>query len=97
MSRRRDTIISQREDGRGHWPRGQRRNDALPARKMAGLMRRVRRLVDRDPADLTLTRVAIAEAVGVSERSVRRWLSGEDHPAATSLVKLQAWLDSVQG
>lgn len=37
----------------------------------------------------------LAAHLGVSDRTVRRWLSGEDWPPAEALARMRAWIDLV--
>lgn len=39
---------------------------------------------------------AAAEALGVSDRTVRRWVSGEDWPDAETCRRIMTWLRSVR-
>lgn len=87
------------EKKRGHWPAGKRRHQPLPQRQINGLMRRIGKLVSRQPRNQHSEGVSINDVaceVGVSDRTVRRWLDGEDNPSPDNLVKLQAWLDAHQ-
>lgn len=65
---------SRRDDGRGHWPAGKYRS-ALTAAQRASVIRRIRKAVEQ----LESIR-AVARTLGVSDRSVRRLLAGEDQP-----------------
>lgn len=42
------------------------------------------------------SRYGVAAYVGVSEKTIRRWLSGEDWPTEAALLKIQGWLKSIQ-
>lgn len=75
-------IESSRTDRRGHWPAGKRRGDSpIPAA--------LRRKLDKALDHGDLTRRGIARALNLSDRSVRRWLSGEDWPSAAHLASLR--------
>lgn len=69
---------------RGHWPKGKSRNAGAvqqqrrAKRALNSLRKALKPTTVPGPADLTCRRVAAA--LGVSDRTVRRWLSGEDWP-----------------
>lgn len=63
-----------RKDGRGHWPPGKRRSGIEPQERRS-VIARIRIACDRG-----LSLRAIAGVTGISDRTIRRWLSGEDHP-----------------
>lgn len=65
---------SKRPDGRGHWPAGKRRSSLTPAAAHAHA-KKIRAMAE----DLGGYR-AVARSLGVSDRTVRRWISGEDYP-----------------
>lgn len=67
-------MTSERRDGRGHWPAGKRRS-RLPARERRALIRRVRLALDHGES-----RRAIARKLRISDRTLGRWLKGEDFP-----------------
>jgi transposase-like protein len=67
---------SNRADGLGHWPRGKRRSD-IDARTRRRALASIRRAHVRDGHSLR----SIARTIGVSDRTLRRWLAGEDHPS----------------
>lgn len=79
-------------DAKGHWPAGKRRNQPLPQRQINGLMRRLRKATETEDHSLR----SCAAEIGVSDRTLRRWIAGEDNPSAEHLVLLQQWLDAVQ-
>lgn len=68
------TLKSQRADGLGHWPRGKSRS-TLTAAERAAVIRKLRKAAE----DLQSIR-AVARTIAVSDRSIRRILSGEDQP-----------------
>lgn len=70
----RQPIKSSREDGRGHWPKGKSRS-TLTAAERAFVLRRLRRAAK----DFSIRQ--IARTLEVSDRSIRRILSGEDQPS----------------
>lgn len=91
------TKSTNRDDGRGHWPRGKRRNQPLPQRQINGLMRRLKNKLTPGAKTEGQSINQTAREIGVSDRTLRRWLAGEDNPSAAHLVLLQAWLDGHQG
>lgn len=66
-------MTSSRADGLGHWPRGKARS-TLSAPQRAAVIRRLRRVAETESLR------SIARTLGVSDRSVRRLLSGDDQP-----------------
>lgn len=83
---------------RGHWTAGKRRNDFDGA-----AIERLRRLLGkrhtgnsprRIPRKQRVSRKAAALACGVSDRTIRRWLSGEDWPSRVSAAKLAKWIEA---
>lgn len=79
---------SAREDGRGHWPRGRRAHPRPPR----GLLRALARALEQPERGSVSIRAA-AEACRVSDRTVRRWLAGEDWPAPVSARRLERWVE----
>ena len=81
---------SQRSDGLGHWPAGKRRN---PDR---GSWSRVRlalsRFLDAHHCRGQISARRLASDLGVSPRTVNRWLHGVDRPAADAQDAAQQWL-----
>lgn len=73
---------------RGHWPLGKRRH---PKPLPAELRGRIDRLLADHPRYGVRSLRAIAAHLEVSDRTIRRWLSGEDHPAPEQLTALTAW------
>lgn len=84
---------SARADGRGGWTPGKRRHADC------GDWQRIRlRVVSLLTTKYQYGRVtarAIAAAVGVSDRTLRRWLSGEDRPTPEDQERLRAWAAEV--
>ena len=81
---------SARQDGRGGWIPGKRRNQDV------GDWSRLRidlAAIFADAWDFRLrTPTRLARDLGVSEKTVRRWLSGEDRPAPESQEAVRVWL-----
>lgn len=76
---------------RGHWPRGRRRNPITP-RGWERLRAAIAAILPDAPRHGRLSRRALARYLGVSDRTVRRWLDGTDYPSAEYLPGLRAWL-----
>ena len=60
---------------KGHWPKGRRRNDLDASQFIAGL-------IEEHGTS------AVASAIGVSPRTVRRWSRGEDWCTLETIQKL---------
>jgi hypothetical protein len=68
-------LESQRPDGRGHWPAGKHRS-TLSAAERAAVITRLRKAVE-----VYESIRGVARVLEVSDRSIRRALSGEDQPS----------------
>lgn len=81
---------------RGHWPAGKRRNkiDADLIGRVADVLRK--RHTGTRPRGPKVSANGLASAIGVSGRTVRRWLGGEDVPSADHQRRLRRWLKSVE-
>lgn len=81
---------STRDEGRGHWPRGKRRN---PDR---GNWSKVRLSASRFIEDNwrygEISYKALAADLGVDDRTVRRWLGGQDRPPVASQEAIEQWV-----
>lgn len=81
---------SARADGRGGWIPGKRRHLDV------GDWQRIRidlvALLDAAYRRGIRSRRALGIRMGVSEKTVRRWLSGEDRPSPEAQEALRAWL-----
>jgi ribosome-binding protein aMBF1 (putative translation factor) len=77
-------MISERRDGRGHWPSGKRRSDITRAQHDR-VLAVLRVLLGRN-----WSRRRIAQRLAVSDRAVRRWLAGDDWPQETSARRVEA-------
>lgn len=75
---------STREDGRGHWPAGKHRSP-LTAHQRATVIRQLRAMVASQESIRGAARV-----LEVSDRTIRRILSGEDQPSESMQQKLRA-------
>lgn len=82
---------SARRDGRGGWPAGKRRHPV--GRWPATLARLVALLRDHAQRG-AISRNALANAVGVSEGTVRRWVSAEDVPSPEMQTAVRKWVRS---
>jgi DNA-binding transcriptional regulator YiaG len=74
---------SVRKDGRGHWQANKRRSDL----SSEDAIRLVRMLSEALASGMSMR--AVARVTGISERTLRRWFSGEDKPTKASAEKLQ--------
>jgi len=83
---------SQRPDKRGHWPRGKRRHAVDPQRHQTAILRLSALLDAHSGRRDGVSRLGLARYVGVSDRTVRRWLSQEDLPSPQALRKIERWL-----
>jgi predicted transcriptional regulator len=85
---------SARQDGRGGWIPGKRRNQDV------GDWSRLRidlAALFADAWDFRLrTPTRLARDLGVSEKTVRRWISGEDRPAPESQEAVRVWLSEAR-
>lgn len=75
-------MVSERQDGRGHWPKDKRRS-RVAAHEVAALVRVLERRVERTSARF------VARQLQISDRTVRRWLKGEDWPLPASIARLK--------
>lgn len=86
---------------RGHWPRGKRRSDLTDAQLRAWhlLRKKLAIIVSANqrgvPGTLRRSCRGLAEHCGVHDRSVRRWLSGEDVPTQACVEKMREWIGLV--
>jgi transcriptional regulator GlxA family with amidase domain len=67
---------------KGHWPKGKPRNAPIPAPRLRQVQRwfeRHRGYAGPTSNERSVKRVALA--IGVSDRTLRRWLTREDHPS----------------
>jgi len=71
---------------KGHLTRGN------PDAGVRALIVRLRRVL-RHPEWRQVSRRAVAKAIGVSDRTVRRWLSEEEWPDPRTQKRLRDWLD----
>lgn len=90
MAERRRKTKSCRADGRGGWVRGKRRNADV------GDWARVRidlvALINEHFRLGVISAAALANELGVSDRSVRRWMAGEDRPAPETQEAIRTWV-----
>lgn len=74
---------SARADGRGGWTPGKRRS-GINVRAKNAFVLLLRRACARQDSSIR----AVARTLDVSDRTVRRWLSGEDWPASEEIAVL---------
>ena len=81
-----------REDKRGHWPKGRRRHALDPARHQR-VMQQLRTLLESQAVRGKVSARVLAAHLGVSEATIRRWLSEVDLPPPATLRKIEAWVN----
>lgn len=87
---------------KGHWPRGRRRHD--PSSNWDVIRSRLWLLLDKRgtgsdrtlPASRRVSRHALAKRMRVSDRTVRRWLAGEDFPTARHAAAVDRWCERIE-
>lgn len=79
---------SSRQDRRGHWPKGKRRSN-ISREYLRVILRHLERTLEYPG----LSQRGLARHVGVSEKTVRRWLSEECWPSEEFLEALEDWID----
>lgn len=84
-------MTSQREDGRGHWPPGKRRN-AVDPKKHQRVLQLLVSLHESSHREGPYSYAKVAAAIGVDGRTVRRWVSEEDVPTPENLAALEKYL-----
>ena len=83
---------SARADGRGGWPTGKRRH---PVGTWPDTLTRLWILLQQ-PRRGVVSRNALAKSVGVSEGTVRRWVSGEDVPSVGMQGAVKRWVGQIE-
>lgn len=91
--KKKPTHKSARADGRGGWPVGKRRHTDVGDWQRIRL-RIVSLIADRYQHGRISAR-ALSIAIGVNDRTVRRWLAGEDRPSPADQERLRAWAAEV--
>ena len=71
---------------KGHWPKGRRRNDPGVS---AGELGRVLKKFLRYKIQKGLSYRALEEELGRCDRTLRRWLNGEDWPPASDFKAIR--------
>ena len=89
-------------NGRGHWTAGKRRNDpGVTEQELRAILSEVwaisrqaatPRWGQKDPRAI----VNIAHEIGVTERTVRRWLRGKNTPQAVMVHRMKKWLENIK-
>lgn len=80
---------------KGHWTKGKPRSTVDP--RLWGLLRqRLKMLLDefRIPGSLSIR--GLAARVGVTDRTMRRWLAGEDLPPAEAMATMRQWFHEMR-
>lgn len=87
-----EPMESSRVDGRGHWPKGRRRNGELTVPKGCPYKTVGELLADIwDYATANCLKSAIAEYLGVTPSAVYRWSTGENQMDQSSLDATWSW------
>jgi len=81
---------SNRKDARGHWPAGKRRNP--DGGRWARTRIDLAAMLDEHFERGRVSARALAAALDVDERSVRRWLDGTDRPTPETQLAIATWL-----
>lgn len=81
---------SARADGRGGWPSGKLRHEQQG--HWPATLRALGRLLTQEPRHGVRSRKALARELEASDRTVRRWLAGEDLPPAETQDAVRAWV-----
>lgn len=79
----------------GGWPRGRYRN-ATDGDNTREVLDALRVLLDTQHARGRVSLRVLSDHLSVSDRTVRRWLSGEDMPPAATLKRVAAWVRRTQ-
>lgn len=85
---------SARDDGLGHWPKGKRRN--ADTGDWATVRLGIQALLDQHDWPGVISLGAIADALGVSKKSVQKWLKGVTRPSEESQDMLRVWLQQTR-
>lgn len=83
-------LKSKRSDGRGHWPAGKRRNP--DAGNWGRTRLAVRRFIDANYSPGSISYRALAADLGISDRSVRKWITGQSRPDPATQEAVEQWL-----
>lgn len=81
---------SAREDGRGGWPSGKLRHEQQGHWPVT--LRALGRLLTQDHKHGVRSRKALARDLEASDRTVRRWLAGEDLPPPATQDAVREWV-----
>ena len=80
---------SARQDGRGGWPTGKRRNPADGWERLRG---ELLELLDVQYRYGVRSGNVLATVCGVNSGTVTRWLAGEHVPSAETQAAIRAWI-----
>lgn len=80
---------------KGHWPKGKRRN--ADSGNWSAIRLRATNLIEQHWERGRISITACAAALCVDQRSVARWLKGEDMPSVESQAALAAWVKEAAG
>lgn len=93
MKKTKPKTKSARQDGRGGWTPGKRRH--VDVGDWQRIRLRIVSLLNDRPQYGVISARAISLALGVSDRTVRRWLRGEDRPSPDDQERLRAWASEI--
>lgn len=75
---------------KGHWPKGKRRNS--DSGNWSAIRLRATNLIEQHWTRGQISITACAAALCVDQRSVARWIKGEDMPSLESQAAMDAWV-----
>ncbi|WP_397570682.1 hypothetical protein [Schlesneria sp. T3-172] len=87
-----DETVAPQAKPKGHWPKGKRRNVESP--EWSATRELLVQILRDHPAPMIRSASAIAAVVGVSPKSVGRWLKGEDLPGEPQQAVMREWADA---
>ena len=92
-----DPNRKERTGANAPWPKGKPRNP--PTRQWLALRARIQKLLDAQatralPPELRRSYRGIGETIGVSPRTVKRWIDGEKNPSPQYVESMAALVES---
>ena len=81
---------SKRKDKRGHWPKGKRRNEDRG--DWSRLRLRLASLINNYHLRGSVSIRVCADAIGVSDRTVRKYLDGTLRPTLDTQDAIETWI-----
>jgi len=82
--------MSKSATARGHWTKGKRRNADSGNWSRVRLL--LQSLIDEHYEPGVVSARQLAADIGVSDRTVRRWLTGEDRPEPEMQAVVARWI-----